>query len=221
MAAWNDPGTASGYGNGPGFGGFNSNMFGAGLGGLLGGLFGDSGAPYDKAMEQYQKYGQMGQDVQNPYLNAGQQGLGNYQNWLNGMQNPSQFINDQMKNYSESPYNQYLQNQSMRAGQNAASASGLMGSTPFLQQSQQNAANIGQQGMDEWLKNVLGINQMYGQGNQNLITGGQNAANNLTNIYQNLGNQMGQASYGKEAGKQQDFWNAIGGGLGMLGSFFL
>lgn len=198
---------------------FDSNMFGSGLGGFFGGLFGDSGKPYNKAMEEYQKYMQQAQQTQQPYLNAGQGAIGDYQSWLQGQKDPSKFINDQMKNYQESPYTNYLQQQAQNAGNNAASASGLMGSTPFMQQQQQNAGNIAQQGMNDWLQNVLGINTQYGQGQQNLMTGGQNAANSLTNMYNQMGNNMGQSAYGQQAGKQQDFWNMIGGGLGMLGSF--
>lgn len=201
--------------------GFSGNMagLGGGIGGFLGGLFGDSGAPYDEAMKQYQKYGQMGADAQNPFLQAGQGAIPDYQNWLKKQQDPSGFINNMMGQYQESPYAKFLQQQSIRGGQNAASASGLMGSTPFAQQLQQNAGNIASGDMNQWLQNVLGINTQYGQGQQNLMTGGQNAANSLTNMYGNMGNQMGQAAYGKQAGKDQDFWNMIGGGAQIAAMF--
>jgi hypothetical protein len=198
---------------------FDTDMFGSGLGGFLGGIFGHSDKPYDAAMEQYQQYGDKAASGLNPYLNAGTGAIGSYQDWLKGMQDPSGFMNKLMGNYQESPYTRYLQQQSANAGLNAASASGLTGSTPFMQQQQQNAGNIAQQGMDSWLQNVLGVNTQYGQGQQNLMQGGQNAANSLANLYSHMGDQMGEAAYGKEAGKKQDFWNTIGGGLSMLGSF--
>jgi hypothetical protein len=194
-------------------------QFGGGLGGLLGGLFGDSGAPYDAAMDQYQKYAKKAESYQNPFFNAGVGAIPDYQKWLQGMSNPSGFINGLMGQYQESPWAKYQQQQSMRAGTNAASASGLTGSTPFAQQMQQNAANISSQDMNQWLQNVLGINTQYGQGQQNLMTGGQNAANALTNMYGNLGQQMGEAAYGKKAGENQDFWNTIGGGLSLAAMF--
>lgn len=198
---------------------FDSSMFGSGLGGLLGGMFGDSGKPYDKAMQEYQKYMQMGQNVQQPYLDAGKEGLGNYQEWLKGQKDPGQFINNLMGQYKDSPYTSYLQGQAQNAGINAGSANGTMGSSALMQQMQQNAGNISQQGMDSWLQNALGINTQYGQGQNNLMQGGQNSANKLLDMFNQMGGKMGDAAYGKEAGKQNDWWNMLGGVGGIIGSF--
>ena len=198
---------------------FDKGMFGSGAGGFLGGLFGDSGKPYDDAMQQYQQYMHMGEGVQKPYLNAGTQAIPEYQKWLQGQQDPSKFINGLMGNYQESPYAHMLQQQAMNAGNNSASASGMMGSSPLMQQQMQNAGQIASGDMNSWLQNVLGINTQFGQGQHNLLQGGQQAANSLTNMYNQMGTKMGEAAYGKEAGKQNDFWNTIGGGLSMLGSF--
>jgi hypothetical protein len=198
---------------------FDPQGFLGGLGGILGGLFTDSGAPYNAAGKQYQTYGQMGQNTQQPFYNAGVGALGNYQDWLNGQKDPAKFINDLVGKYQESPYTTYLKQQSENAGINAASASGLTGSTPFMQQQQQNASNISQQGLDSWLQNVLGVNTQYGQGQNNLVNTGQNSANKLTDLFNNLGGKMGEVSYGKEAGKNQDFNNTLGGILSMIGSF--
>lgn len=199
---------------------FDPQQLLSGAGDLFGGMFGRSGDPYDKAMGRYREYEDKAAGAQQPYMQAGQGAIGNYQNWLQKQQNPTQFINDAMKGYSQSPYAKYLQQQSMNAGQNAASASGMMGSTPMMQQMQQNAANISSGDMNQWLQHVLGINTQYGQGQNNLMQGGQNSANALTNLYNQSGQRMGDAEYGKEAGNNQDFWSMLGGGLNMLGSFF-
>lgn len=198
---------------------FDSGQFGSGLGGVLGGLFGNSGKPYDKAMDEYQKYMQMSQQTQQPFLNAGTGAIGDYQKWLQSQQDPSKFINGLMGNYQESPYAHMLQQQAMNAGNNSASASGMMGSSALMNQQMQNAGQIASGDMNSWLQNVLGINTQYGQGQNNLINVGQNSANALTDMYNQMGGKMGEAAYGKQAGKQNDFWNTIGGGLSMLGSF--
>lgn len=195
-------------------------MGGAGAAGLLGGLFGDSGAPYEAAQQQYNDYLNRAQGAQNPFLQAGYGAIPNFQAWLGSMQDPSGFINKLMGQYQESPWARYQQQQSIRAGTNAASASGLTGSTPFAQQLQQNAQNISSQDMQNWLQNVLGINTQYGQGNQYLMGQGANAANAMTNMFGQYGQLAGQTAYGQKAGENQDFWNMIGGGLG-LGLAFL
>lgn len=186
------------------------------LGGIVGGLFGNSGKPYDKAMDEYQRWINQAQSVQQPYQNAGVNAIGQYQDWLKGQKNPTEFINNLMGGYQESPYARYMQQASMNAGQNAASASGLSGSTPLFQQLQQNAGNIASADQNTWLQNVLGINTQYGQGQQNLMQGGQNAANQLTNLYNQAGQAMGQGQFGKQAGKNQDFWSTIGGILNLF-----
>lgn len=187
-----------------------------GIGGILGGLFGNSSKPYDKGMQEYQKWMNQGIGAQQPYAQAGQKAIGSYQDWLQGQKDPTAFINNAMNGYQESPYAKYLQQSSMNAGTNAASASGLSGSTPMMQQLQQNATNISGQDQNQWLQNVLGINTQYGQGQQNLMQGGQNAANQMSNMYNQMGQTMGSGAYGKQAGKNQDFWSMIGG----FGSLF-
>lgn len=199
---------------------FDSGMFGGGLSSLVGGLFGDSGRPYDNASREYQQWVNRAQQAQQPYADAGTGGIKNYQDWLQQQKDPTAFINKIMGGYSESPYAHYLQQQSQNAGINAASASGLTGSTPFAQSLQQNAHDISSQDQNQWLQNVLGINTQYGEGQHNLMNSGQNSANNLTNLYNNAGQNFAGYRYGQEAGRQQDRNNMIGGALG-LGLAFL
>jgi hypothetical protein len=188
-----------------------------GLAGIFGGLFGNSGQPYQDAMNQYQNWTNQAASYQNPYIQAGNAAIPNYQNWLTSMQNPSQFINGLMNQYQESPYAKYQQQQSMRAAQNIGSASGLTGSTPLQLQAQQNASNISSQDQNQWLQNVLGVNTQYGAGNQYLIGTGANSANALTNLYGSGAGNMAQLAYGKGAGQQSNFWDLLGGGLDLLG----
>jgi CO dehydrogenase/acetyl-CoA synthase gamma subunit (corrinoid Fe-S protein) len=93
---------------------------------------------------------------------------------------------------------------------------GLTGSTPLTQYAQQNARDISSQDMESWLQNVLGINREYGQGLNNLVSGGQGAANNISNLLAQLGISMGQGAYGAGEGRNQDRGNIIGGLIKLL-----
>jgi len=210
-----------------GSGGMGS-IFGSGLGGglstFLSGLFGNSGQPYQDAMDQMQKYFQGAQGFQMPFFQAGSGAIPQYQDWLKGMSDPSKFVNNLQTQYQQSPYNKFLQDQSMRAGTNAASMGGNamgqggagIGSTPFAQQMQQNSSNIAASGMNDWMGNVMHANDQYGAGLSNEIGMGQHAGDFLSNLFSNMGNQMGQGAYGKAQGENQDFGNTMGGLLQML-----
>lgn len=187
------------------------------LGSIAGGLFGND--PNKEAMKQYKKYANKAANYQNPFFNAGTGAIPDYQNYLNNMKDPSKFINDLMGGYNESPYSKYLQDQSMRAANNMGSANGLSGSTPLTQFAQENASNIASGDMNQWLQNVLGINNQYGSGLNNLMGMGQGAANNLSNIFGNLGGQMGGAAAGSQNYQNKQISDILGGIFG-LGSNF-
>lgn len=199
-----------------GGGGGGGRGAGSGLSSFFGGLFGDSGRPYEDAMDQYEKWAGKGEGVQQPYIDAGKRGMGNFEEWLNGQKDPSKFINNLMGQYQTSPYAKFMMQQGQNAANNAASASGMMGSTPFMQASQDYAQNVASGDMNKWLEHVLGINTQYGQGENALMRGGQGAANALTNMYGDMGRQMGEAAYGKRAGEQQDRNNMWGGVMDMF-----
>jgi hypothetical protein len=182
-----------------------------GLGGFLGGLFGDSGSPYKDAMKEYERWAGKGEAAQNPFLDMGKGAIPGFQEWTNSMKDPSGFINKLMGGYQESPYAKFQQEQAMRSAQNMGSASGLTGSTPLTQFAQQNASDISSKDMNQWLQNVLGINTQYGQGLNQQIGYGSHAADMLTQMFGDMGRQMGEGAYGQRAGQLQDRSNMIGG----------
>lgn len=199
------------------FSNINFNQLGSGLSGLFGGLFGNAGQPYEDYQKELNKYYGQAVGYQNPFFRAGRAAIPDFQYWLQGMKNPTDFINKTMSQYQESPWAKYEQDQAMRAGQNQGAASGLTGSTPLAQFMQQNAQNISSQDMQNWLANVLGVNTQYGQGQQNLMTTGQNAANALTG----LAGQYGQAlsgALGKQTAAEQNNRSNLWGGLFQTGA---
>lgn len=186
------------------------------VGRIFGGLFGNSGAPYKDAMKEYERAYGMGKDIQNPFMQYGMNAMPQMNEWLAGQKDPSGFINKLMGQYSESPWAKFQQDQSARRFANAGSRGDLeaggTGSTPLLQFQQQNMRDLSSQDMNQWLSHVLGINTQYGQGLGNQIGVGQNAANSLSNMTSQFGNNMAEAAYGRERAAQGDR-NAIWGGL--------
>jgi hypothetical protein len=207
-----------GGGQGGGQGGQGS---GGGLMQFLGGMFGNSGAPYEDAQKAYQPYFDKATNAQQPYTQAGQNAIGPYQNMLGQMSHPSDFINQLMGQYQESPWAKFQQQQGTRALQNQGSASGLTGSTPMAQFAQQQGQNISSQDMQKWLERVLGVNTEALGGYNNLIGHGAGAANSLTSLYGQGAQDMGAMAFGQRAGKQQDQSNMWGGlaNMGLHGIF--
>jgi hypothetical protein len=187
-----------------------------GLGGIFNGLFGNSGAPFDKASKALNPFFDRAIGAQNPFFNAGKESIPQFQQFLQMMQDPNKFINDLMGNYQESPYAKYQQDQAMRTATNMGSASGLSGSTPLTQFAQKNARDISSEDMNQWLQNVLGINTQYGEGLQRMMGMGQNAANMISQLNQNFGGAQAGLAYGKERGRQQDQRGLWGGLMDIL-----
>ncbi len=184
-------------------------------------FFGNSGQPYQDAQRAYKPYYNEAKGYQNPFYQAGQNAIPQYQEWLQGQKDPSAFINKLMGGYQESPWARYQQEQARRAGLNAASAGGLsngmggagVGSTPYLLQAQQNASDISSQDMQKWLANVLGINTQYGEGQNRMMGYGQHAGDQLSEIAQNGGMVNANNAYGRSQGENYDRmagWQAIG-----------
>lgn len=195
---------------------FGSN-FGQGLSSFLGGVFTDPRRSFSEAQRSYGPWMDRASGVFNPFIQEGQKGMGRYGDFLEGMRDPSEFINKLMGGYQESPYSKYLKDYINRAGINAASESGLIGSTPYMQAAQENASGIVSRDMQDWLSRVLGISTQYGQGLGDLMRQGATAAGQQANIFGQRGADEALLSYGKESADHSRTGNIIGGLLKMFG----
>jgi hypothetical protein len=138
------------------------------------------------------------------------------------MDNPQDFINAIMKGYKPSEGYQFKQEQMGQAASNSAAAGGMRG-TPFEQQQQQQITQ-GLLGADqqEWLKNVLGIQDRGMRGEEGLYGYGQQAGTNLAESEANVLGTKGKMAYDQERNRSkrgQDMFgaitSAIGAGFGM------
>lgn len=125
-------------------------------------------------------------------------------------QNPAQTLNDFMKQYQQSEGGRYAQDEALRASGNAAAAGGMAG-TPSDQFGQGRlAAAIGNDQMQQWLQNVLGIN------NQGLQAE-QGKAGDMTNLYTTqgtMGFQQGQQQNQQRNQLIQSLMQMLGQGAG-------
>lgn len=190
-----------------------------GLTNMLSGMFGLMNNPYGSASNQYQQYANQAGSYQIPFYNAGVNSLNPYQQNLQKMSDPQAYYNNIMSGYNASPYATIQQQQAMNSAQNQASASGLTGSTPLEMQMQQNAADISTADMDKYFKNIMGINTDYMSGLNNLITGGHESANTLTDIDKEMMRLMGASQFGQAAMKNKSE-SSLFSGLGELTGLF-
>lgn len=192
--------------------------------------YSDEAQAYGNIPGQLQPYYQQGQAQLQPYQQAGQAALNPYQNVLNQIQ--GQTNGQWMNQYQQSPYAKYLTNTGLNSMNNAAAATGTLGSGANQQQNAQLSSQIAGQDMQNYFNNMQSQNQMQLGGWGDLIHGGQQAAGQSANMYGQLGNNIasilaGQASanlnsqIGQGQGKQSGFGDLaglIGGDGGTFGA---
>lgn len=132
-----------------------------------------------------------------------------------------------MDNYQMSPMAKYHMAQGMNAGENAAAASGMIGSNANQRGLMQMANNISSQDQQQYFNNMLGLTQgaqasfnpamQYGYGGSSQLAGDyMGTGGEIGNAYQNQG--MARA-YGDQArsGGIDNFLGAAGGFLPAFG----
>jgi len=203
-------------------GGFNPlNLLkgaGGGIASILSGLFGNSGAGYQEAMDAYNKYIKQGEGQFNPYTQAGQRATSNLEAQLALMKDPQAFVNNILKGYSMSPEAQKEQQYGQQGIQNAASASGLLGSSPLFASAADYAKQFSTNDMQRYLQNVLGVNTEYLGGQNQLSNRGLQAASALADLLRQQAEANAMGEYGKASGHQSDI-NKIFSGIGSLFGF--
>lgn len=151
----------------------------------------------------------------NPYIQAGTEQLGNYQNQLGQLtNNPGGFVNQIGSGYQQSPGFQFALQQALRAAGNQQAAGGMSGTPAAQFQAEQVATGLANQDYYNWLQQALGAYGKGLEGEQGLVQGGQLAGSQLGGILgQNLGNQ---AAFGYAGKAQQN--QLLGGLLGGIGN---
>lgn len=205
----------------------------SGLGGLIGGnMMGNAydsyGNQVNQGMDKQNQLYDQGLGYYQPYYDQGTNAFNKYGQAIDRMSNPSQYVSDIYNGYSQSPMAAFQMQEGMRAGNNAAAASGQLGSPAEQMAMQRYAQGVSSQDMQRWYDNVNGANNTYlgGLGNQastgfgaaeRMAGNRQGLADNLAELLQNLGMSQTNASASRSGG----IGDLIGGALGVAGGFGL
>jgi len=196
-----------------------SSLLNSGVG-MAAGLFGDSSKPYRAVEDSINSMLKRGTSGFQPYQKAGEQAIPMYQEWTNRQQDPYEFYQSLMSNYSQSPYAKHLMDTSLNASNNAASASGMLGSDAHARQNMDYAQEIASRDMQQFFNNLFGINNNYGTALNSQMDRGYGAAGGAANLYGNAMQSMAEAKYNQEAAKQRDTGNWLSSGLEFGKSLF-
>lgn len=186
MAFWDELGNTAKWGFTPYA---MSNFMGAGRG-------------YDEAAKRMEEQLYNAGNYYRPYREAGERAIPQFEQWMNQYKNPQEFMNNVFANYSMSPGAKYKLGQTERAANNAASASGMIGSSAHMREAGNIANQISSEDMQQYLQNYLGIGGIYGQGLNSMMGQGFNAAGGSAGLMGNNAAQLGQLYGGGTAERQ-------------------
>lgn len=155
----------------------------------------------------------------NPYIQAGTSSLPQYQNLINQMSNPGQYISKLMQGYTMTPQAQYALQQGERGANAAAAAGGMAGSGAEQKELQRMGQQITEQDQQQYLNNRLGVMQQAMGGLNNLIGSGEKGANKYGSIMSKLADAGAQSQIGQSEAGEQGKMGAIGNGLGLAEHF--
>lgn len=192
----------------------------SGLGGLFGGLMGQSGAnqmsgDLQQAMSQMKQYGDQGLGFLSPYQQAGVGALGNFASFNQNYANPTQAYNNIMGNYQMTPAAQFQMQQMNKNMQNQQAAGGITGSPAAMKDMNQYDQGLVSQDQQQYLQNVLGIGNTYTNNLSQMMGEGLGAAQGMNQNRMQLGGDLSQLY--QNMGMAGMYGNqAMGSGIGSL-----
>ena len=130
-----------------------------------------------------------------PWADAGKTSLQLLMDSLSNKQDPTSYYNDIMGGYSESPYAKLLTEKGIRAGNQGAAASGMLGSGENQKWLTDYSQQVASKDMNDFFKNIFGITDSYERGQSGISQEGLGAAGSQAGLYGKLGDSYLQ---GKE-----------------------
>lgn len=178
------------------------------------------GRGYEAGQDQLDKYYGQSQGYLNPYNQGGQHQYGNLNKYVNSFMDPQALHDKWVSGYEESGAAKNLEDLATQHGLNAASALGLMGSTPALNAIQAGTSGIVAQDRQNYLDNLMQKYLAGAQLSQGIYGAGANAAGQMGQNAMNMGDKSAAMQFGKTNAGGDMFGRLLGTGAG-LGSNYL
>lgn len=140
---------------------------------------------YQDADKQLQQSWLEAQGFMKPFMQAGQNELPRLQGAVGNLLDPAALENQWISGYQTSPYAQDMMKRSGEYGMDAASAMGLMGSSPAIENVQRTSASIMNADRQNYLKDLM-----------DKYLAGVSASQNIYGIGANMGSALGQGALG-------------------------
>lgn len=175
--------------------------------------------PADAAMPYLNQIPGMEKSYLEPYINRGNEASNALTPQFNEMtKDPAAFLENIMKSYTPSRSYQLRLGESERAAGNSAAAGGMRGSLNDITNESRIADSLLGEDMQQWLKNVLGIQKEGTEGLGHESDTGFSASTGLTSDLSNvLGTQAGLAFQG-QANQNQSRSDLLSGLIKAFGS---
>jgi len=194
------------------------------LSGGQSGAYSNEAQAFQNIIPMLQQYTQQGQSFLQPYNQAGQQGVAGEQSALNNISNMTN--GDWVKNYTQSPYAKLLTSNTLNSMNNAAAATGALGSGANQTQNGQVANQIASSDMQNYYGDEMGLNQQLLSGYGNMANMGANAAGqqggmstqlgaNIAAMMQNAAKANAQGSMAGQSAKDSGIMSFLGKASGL------
>lgn len=184
--------------------------------GMIGNLFGGGSEGYDEAAKRMEEYMRQAQGAWKPFLDAGRGAIDPFKQWGEQFKDPHKFMEDTMSKYTMSPNARFQMGQSERAAKNAASAGGLAGSTAHMREAGNMANDISSKDQQQFLQNILGIGNNYGQSLNSLLNMGMQGAGGTAGAFGGMGSNLANLYGGGAAANRNQFNQLLGMGMNLL-----
>jgi len=187
--------------------------------GILDKIFGGGKNPADAAMPYVNQISDTAKQNYNPYIDRGNQAYNKMQPNLDEMStDPMAYYDKIFKGYEPSKSYQLQRDEMQRAAGNSAAAGGQRGSLGDITNQARLTDTLMGNDMQQWFKNVMGIQDKGMEGEGHLYDTGYDASKNLEGDEANALGEQGQLAFQGQREKNQRHSDLFSGLMSAFGA---